>query len=88
MPVGKKHKSASGPSPGRLVSQEAEAREKRRKTSLRSYYKRKGERSREEEEQVKAQRRMREAKPENRQKKRERMARLRLEQDYGIIESH
>lgn len=66
---------------------DVEERERRRKISLRSYHKRKHERSQDEENRFKAQRRAREAKPENRVKKRERMARLRLEQDHGIIES-
>lgn len=86
MPVGKKQKMS--PSSDMEVARVTDAREKRRKTSLRSYHKCKAERSQEEQERFKAQRREREAKPENRLKKRERMARLRLEQDYGIIESH
>tara|TARA_B100001758_G_scaffold133848_2_gene115231 strand:- start:5144 stop:5410 length:267 start_codon:yes stop_codon:yes gene_type:complete len=87
MPVGKKQKSSPTASVASNNAQAADARERRRKTSLRSYYKRKLERSTEEEDKVRAQRRAREAKPENRQKKRDRMARLRLEQDHGIIEA-
>lgn len=85
MPVGKKQKTSHSTGMHALVD---DAKERRRKTSLRSYYKRQAERSQEEQDRFKAQRREREAKPENRLKKRERMARLRLEQDHGIIESH
>ena len=45
------------------------------------------ERSQEEQAAVNAKRLARESRPENRQKKRDRMRRMRLHQDHGIIES-
>ena len=60
---------------------------RKREISLQSYHKRMRERSTEEQAAVNARRLARESKPENRQKKRDRMRRMRLHQDHGIIES-
>ena len=59
---------------------------RKREISLRSYHKRMRERSQEEQAAVNAKRLARESRPENRQKKRDRMRRMRLHQDHGIIE--
>ena len=60
---------------------------RKREISLQSYHKRMRERSSEEQAAVNAKRLARESRPENRQKKRDRMRRMRLHQDHGIIES-